>query len=59
MPLYEIQCPFHGAKETIEVPDSDDKHFEGEVACATLQPGSAPFISTFRFIFGLRIHDTM
>ncbi len=42
MPLYEIHCPFYGTKETIEVPDSDDKNFDGEVACATLQPGSLP-----------------
>ena len=42
MKSYEIQCPFHGTKETIEVPDTDDKNFEGEVACGTLQPGSVP-----------------
>ena len=28
----EIQCPFHGAIETMEVPDRD---FVGEILCST------------------------
>ena len=49
---YEILCPFHGSKETIEVPDTDDKNFEGEVACGTLQPGSVPIRLRVRIVKG-------
>jgi len=33
----EIQCPTHGAVETLELPDSY-KDFEGEVSCSTKLP---------------------
>ncbi len=29
----EIECPFHGAMETMEVPDKSD--FVGEILCST------------------------
>ena len=35
---FEIQCPFHGATETIELPDRD---FSGEVLCPTPVPSRA------------------
>lgn len=33
----EIQCPFHGRSETLELPDSyfHDQGFDGEVPCVS------------------------
>ena len=42
MKSYDIQCPYHGNAETIEVPDSYDDNFEGEVPCSRSQVGGVP-----------------
>ena len=42
MKTYDILCPYHGAMETIELPDSYDDNYEGEVPCSRSRVGGVP-----------------
>ncbi len=52
MKTYGISCPYHGNMETIELPDSYDDNYEGEVPYSRSQVGSVPLRLKVKIVNG-------